>query len=1123
MIRLGFSSRYVSILGLTIAVSLLVILLGDWGMNALAASSNRLSFSSSFIGDSFKNVSFRTEVPNNEVPNNKAPETPSYSGNNTCFDIDTDLYATLDGREPGPYDYDDKSTSADPNEWIEFEEDGDGDGDNVDDFSGKNIGVAVVSAVGSGSFEVTVELYKGTDGWCFQGDCQSNTLVESFDKKIGSLPGAGTKKVYYFTMPEGLSEYKSPADEHGILISLNGDTGSDPGEPGKPQNLIVNKEDDEVQLEWDAPGNDVNVDSYTIYRSNSSFEIPITAESVATVDGEVTETNVELPQNIPNDAELYYAVQASGGEDGCPGPLSEVTAAGGLIASLKPPEVSNGTDQSDRKFRIAYRPLINDDVPDPTINSTTVTVGAQDVEVVEIKGSSITARIPVGFTTGNYNVVVTDEINEVTSTAPQKLNIFEPAGGGPAPVSFSGSNIIPSGSPSSPSSSAVAAAQPAAKDATTADVDDDGDQDVISVHPSSGEITWYENQDGKGQFSSANVISGNMGGTDQVVTADLSGNGDPDVLAASSDSLVWFANNDGTYSSAITITQDVGNISSAIARDLDRDGFVDVLAADATAGTVSRYRNKGEGYITDRFIIDETLGKVSALAAADVDQDGDLDVLVGSQDNNTVSWYENTGDGYSGGTTITSSAGGVSDLALADIDNDLDEDLIVASKDENTISWYERTSSGFSGSPNTISTDVTGVRAVAPVDAEGDGDPDIAAAAQGDGSVVLFENTGGEPYFSSDAVTVTDNATSVRDVTAATLDGDIIPDLLSVQDQDPALTFFRGHRLIDADTSAVSSDQTVNFEEIGVRIGFSGTSGSGDVVAKKFAREPNGQTGIADSIVSQYRFTVSTSGDLTVGSGTEVGFDVSALGGIESPSNVTVYKRSTAGSGEFSALETSYDSGENELVVTTDSFSEFVMASNSEPLPVELAEFSGTTVGGDQVRLKWKTTSEQSNAGFAVERRQGDESARLWREIGFVESKASGGTSSNSISYQFADSGLPDGADVLTYRLRQVDIDGSTSYSKKITVRRGVEETSLGVYPNPVRNQATVRLAVPRKERVQVSLLDVLGRKVRTVVDGPQEGRRTVQVEVSDLPSGTYFLRMKAGEKTLNRKLTVVQ
>jgi hypothetical protein len=292
---------------------------------------------------------------------------------------------------------------------------------------------------------------------------------------------------------------------------------------------------------------------------------------------------------------------------------------------------------------------------------------------------------------------------------------------------------------------------------------------------------------------------------------------------------------------------------------------------------------------------------------------------------------------------------------------------------------------------------------------------------------------------------------------------------------------------------------------------------------KEFARKPNGEVGIADSIVSKYRFTIGTSGDLTVGSGTEVGFDVDSLGGIGSPSDVTVYKRPTAGSGEFAALETSYESEENELTVTTGSFGEFVMASNSEPLPVELAEFSGTIVSEDRVRLRWKTASEQSNAGFAVERRLAATSAGSWNELEFVETKASGGTSSNPIGYRFTDSELPYGADALTYRLRQVDIDGSTSYLNEITVRRSVEETSLGVFPNPIRNRATVRLAVPGKKRVQIAIFDILGRKVRTVVDSPQEGRRTVQVDVSDLPSGTYFLQMRAEDETLSRKLTIVQ
>jgi len=81
----------------------------------------------------------------------------------------------------------------------------------------------------------------------------------------------------------------------------------------------------------------------------------------------------------------------------------------------------------------------------------------------------------------------------------------------------------------------------------------------------------------------------------------------------------------------------------------------------------------------------------------------------------------------------------------------------------------------------------------------------------------------------------------------------------------------------------------------------------------------------------------------------------------------------------------------------------------------------------------------------------------------------------------------------------------------------------LSTYPNPTRNQATVRFAVPERQKVTLQLYDVLGRRVQTIVDGELEGRQETQVDVSGLSSGVYFLRLQASEKMKTQRMTVVR
>jgi 5-hydroxyisourate hydrolase-like protein (transthyretin family) len=81
----------------------------------------------------------------------------------------------------------------------------------------------------------------------------------------------------------------------------------------------------------------------------------------------------------------------------------------------------------------------------------------------------------------------------------------------------------------------------------------------------------------------------------------------------------------------------------------------------------------------------------------------------------------------------------------------------------------------------------------------------------------------------------------------------------------------------------------------------------------------------------------------------------------------------------------------------------------------------------------------------------------------------------------------------------------------------------LPTYPNPVRSQATVRYAVPNRQDVRITLYDLLGRRVQTVVNTDAEGRTEAHLDVSGLSSGTYFLRMQTEGHTTTQRITVVR
>ncbi len=196
------------------------------------------------------------------------------------------------------------------------------------------------------------------------------------------------------------------------------------------------------------------------------------------------------------------------------------------------------------------------------------------------------------------------------------------------------------------------------------------------------------------------------------------------------------------------------------------------------------------------------------------------------------------------------------------------------------------------------------------------------------------------------------------------------------------------------------------------------------------------------------------------------------------------------------------------------------LSSASAPLPVEVAGFEAQ-VEGDAAHLRWQTVSEARNAGFEVQRKGDGES---WRQIAFVESKAPGGTATEPRSYRHADTDLPYDADSLTYRLRQVDLDGTASVTRTVTVGRRADRLALRApSPNPARRRATVRFALPTAQDPVLRLYDGLGRQVRSVRLSRDEGRHQVHIRTADLASGVYFLRLTAGGQTRTQKLTIAR
>jgi len=331
------------------------------------------------------------------------------------------------------------------------------------------------------------------------------------------------------------------------------------------------------------------------------------------------------------------------------------------------------------------------------------------------------------------------------------------------------------------------------------DLDGDGDQDVLSASTRDNKIAWYENIDGLGTFGPQKVITMIAHAAVSVYSVDLDGDGDPDVLSVSfnDDKIAWYENTDGlgTFGPQKVITNSADAAVSMHAADLDGDGDIDVLSSSIYDDKLAWYENiDGLGTFGPPQIVDlNDVYARSSVYTADLDGDGDTDVLSASSYDNKIAWYENT-DGLGSFVTkqvITTSADGVNSVRSADLDGDGDLDLLSASNNDNEIAWYENTDGfGTFGPQQVIAMSTSGVWSVHAADLDGDGDQDVMSASFGSDKIAWYENTDGQGTFILQQVIITMIVNGACSVHATDLDGDGDPDVLSASTYDDKIAWY---------------------------------------------------------------------------------------------------------------------------------------------------------------------------------------------------------------------------------------------------------------------------------------------------------------------------------------------
>jgi hypothetical protein len=187
-------------------------------------------------------------------------------------------------------------------------------------------------------------------------------------------------------------------------------------------------------------------------------------------------------------------------------------------------------------------------------------------------------------------------------------------------------------------------------------------------------------------------------------------------------------------------------------------------------------------------------------------------------------------------------------------------------------------------------------------------------------------------------------------------------------------------------------------------------------------------------------------------------------------------------------------------------------------VPVELTNFTAKSNGADVI-LDWSTATELNNSGFEVQKKYGVED---WFSIGFIQGS---GTTQQSHNYSFIDHSLEGGK--YSYRLKQVDYDGSFEYSDVVEVEVINTPAQFSLeqnYPNPFNPATIIEFQIVEIGFVSLKIYNVLGTEVTTLVnEEKQPGVYEVEFDGSYLSSGVYFYTLKTKGFVATKKMLLMR
>lgn len=280
------------------------------------------------------------------------------------------------------------------------------------------------------------------------------------------------------------------------------------------------------------------------------------------------------------------------------------------------------------------------------------------------------------------------------------------------------------------------------------DINDDGFLDVICAGADANSIAWWQNNGSQPTTWTKHTVDDNFDGALYVNAADIDDDGNIDILGAAfeGDELAWWKSSGGENIewTKYVVKESYTDAHEVMPYDIDLDGDMDIVGVSAGLNVISWFENDGNVPIgwTEHIVVSDFTGARS-VDAMDIDGDGDIDLCGAALDDDEIAWWRNDGGSPINWTkfTITSDFTMSHKVQLIDIDQDGDIDILGTAYLSGISWWRNDGGETISWTREIITGNSTTVIAWA-LDIDLDSDNDIIASSQGSGYISYFINSG---------------------------------------------------------------------------------------------------------------------------------------------------------------------------------------------------------------------------------------------------------------------------------------------------------------------------------------------------------------------------------------------